>query len=134
MAEKFAELKDFKQKVASLAFFIEKQTPFNPLIDQNNNPPKLEIKLANKLGMKPEQLTCFVSGQGQVEVEWRNPEKTQFSVIANAPLPIGRSRYNCTAPSSQKGRFYWYSHLWILSPTSGSSTEGSRTKSSPNKN
>ena len=128
MAEKFAELTDFKQKIASLAFFIEKQTPFNPSIDKNNNPPKLEIKLASKRDMKPEQLTCFVSGQGRVGVEWLNTNKTQFSVTANAPLPIGRSRYNCTAPSSQKGRFYWYSHLWILSPTSGSSTRDTPTK------
>ncbi len=128
MAEKFAELSDFKQKIASLAFFIEKQTPFNPLIDQNNNPPKLEIKLTSKRDMKPDQLTCFVSGQGRVEVEWLNPEKTQFSVMAKKPLPSGRSRYNCTAPSSHKGRFYWYSHMWILSSTNGSSTRGTPTK------
>jgi biofilm PGA synthesis lipoprotein PgaB len=122
MAEKFAALTDFKQKTNSLAFFIEKQTPFDPSVDQNNNPPKLEIKLANNQEMKLDQLACFVSGQGRVEVKWLNRQKTHFSVKAKTPLPTGRSRYNCTAPSSQKGRFYWYSHLWIVSSTKGSST------------
>jgi len=129
MAEKFADLTDFKQKTNSLAFIIEKQTPFDPLINQNNNPPKLEIKLAEKQDMNLDQLRCFISGQGQVEVKWLNRQKTHFSVIAKSPLPTGRSRYNCTAPSSQKGRFYWYSHLWIVS-----STRGSPAKNLPTKN
>ncbi len=123
MAEKFAELSDFTQKANSLAFFIEKQTPFEPSIDRSNNPPKLEIKLASKRDMKLDQLTCFVSGQGRVDIKWLNRQKTQFSVKAKTPLPTGRSRYNCTAPSSQKGRFYWYSHLWILSTTEDSPTK-----------
>ncbi|MCK4587680.1 MAG: polysaccharide deacetylase family protein [Gammaproteobacteria bacterium] len=116
MAEKFAGIKDFKQKTASLAFFIEKQTPFEPSINQRNNPPTLEINLADKRDMNLDQLTCFASGQGRAEVTWLNSQQTQFSVKAKIPLPAGRSRYNCTAPSSEKGRFYWYSHMWILSP------------------
>jgi len=116
MAEKFAEIKDFKQKTASLAFFIDKQTPFEPTINQSNNPPTLEIELADKRDMKLDQLTCFASGQGRAGVTWLNDQKTRFSVKAKTPLPVGRSRYNCTAPSSEKGRFYWYSHMWILSP------------------
>ena len=117
MAEKFAEISDFKQKINSLAFFIKKQSPWEPTVNHDNNPPKLEIKLANQSGIKLGQLTCFVSGQGRVDVKWLNNQRTHFSVQATAPLPTGRSRYNCTAPSSQKGRFYWYSHLWIVSPT-----------------
>jgi hypothetical protein len=121
MAEKFGELADFIQKTNSLAFIIAKQTPSDPSVDQHNNPPKLEIKLTSEQDMKPDQLTCFVSGQGPAEVNWLNGQKTLFSVKATAKLPPGRSRYNCTAPSSQKGRFYWYSHLWIVSTTEGSS-------------
>ena len=59
------------------------------------------------------QLKCFVSGQGQVDIEWQNRREQELIVKAKKHLPSGRSRYNCTAPSSQKGRFYWYSHLWI---------------------
>jgi len=128
MAEEFGELADFKQKTNSLAFFIEKQTPFDPSIDQNNNPPKLEIKLTGNQDMKTDLLSCFVSGQGRVEVNWLNRQKTLFSVKANAQLPLGRSRYNCTAPSSRKERFYWYSQLWIASTANGSATKDSSTK------
>lgn len=120
MSEKFAELDDFKQKVNSLAFPIEKQKPWEPLINRNNNPPKLEIKLAKESDMKLGQLTCFVSNQERVAIEWLNRQKTLFSVQARAPLPTGRSRYNCTAPSSRQGRFYWYSHLWIHPSTEAS--------------
>ena len=131
MAEKFGELPDFKQKTNSLAFFIEKQTPFDPSINHNNNPPKLEIKLTSNQGMKTDLLSCFVSGQGRVDINWLNQQKTFFSVKANAQLPPGRSRYNCTAPSSRKGRFYWYSHLWIVSTTKGSATRSPTAKNSP---
>ena len=134
MAEKFAELNDFKQKINSLAFAIVEQTPWEPSINLDNNPPKLEIKLAKQSDMKLDQLTCFVSGQGRVAVKWLNRRERQFSVQATAPLPTGRSRYNCTAPSSEKGRFYWYSHLWVLSPTKISPTRLSPGKKSPARN
>lgn len=113
MAEKFAALPDFKQKIASLAFPIKKLSPWEPLINPANNPPKLEITLGNSDDVRLNQLTCFVSGQGRVEIKWINRQKQNFSVQATRPLSAGRNRYNCTAPSSQKGRFYWYSHLWI---------------------
>ncbi len=131
MAEKFAGLNDFKLKINSLALFIEKQTPWEPSVDHNNNPPKLLIKLASQKDIKLDQLTCFVSGQGRVAVKWLNGQKTQFSVQATAPLPTGRSRYNCTVPSSENGRFYWYSHLWILLPTKTPPTGPSPIKKSP---
>ncbi len=111
MAERFAAIKDFRQKVASLAFPIAEVVPWDP-VWPGDAAPVMTITLG-KSDARLEQLTCFVSGQGQVPVEWTNRKARQFTVQAPAPLPKGRSRYNCTAPSSQKGRFYWYSHLWI---------------------
>lgn len=111
MAERFAAIEDFRQKVASLAFPITEATPWDP-VWSGDAAPVMTITLG-KSNARLEQLTCFVSGQGRVSVEWIDRPARQFSVQAPAPLPGGRSRYNCTAPSSQKGRFYWYSHLWI---------------------
>ena len=56
------------------------------------------------------KITCFASGQGSIPVEVRDNR-----AIAQAPkaLPVGRSRYNCTAPSGEAGRFYWYSQMFI---------------------
>ncbi|WP_455217801.1 polysaccharide deacetylase family protein [Kaarinaea lacus] len=112
MAEKFAAFSEFKQKLNSLAFPILKQSPWDPVFSENNNPPLLELTLGDS-DARVKQLTCFVSGQGRVDIRWKNREKNHFSVQAKSPLGAGRSRYNCTAPSPQAGRFYWYSHLWI---------------------
>jgi biofilm PGA synthesis lipoprotein PgaB len=56
------------------------------------------------------QITCFASGQGSIPVEVQDNR-----AIAHAPeaLPVGRSRYNCTASSGEAGRFYWYSQMFI---------------------
>jgi biofilm PGA synthesis lipoprotein PgaB len=119
MAERFAELPDFQQKVASLAFPVERVSPWDPVIGAAMEQPASEQiapRMVMRLGdgdARLGQLSCFVSGQGRVEVEWLNRAEREFAVQAMEPLPKGRSRYNCTAPSKQRGRFYWYSHLWI---------------------
>ena len=53
--------------------------------------------------------TLFAQEEGSVHLHTTDGKNTRS-------FPFGRSRYNCTAPSSEKGRFYWYSHMWILSP------------------
>lgn len=111
MAERFAALPDFKQKLKSLAFPVQKMQPWSPVIAAKTA-PRLEIELAVS-DARLDQLSCFVSGQGAVTVEWLNKKARRFAVQAPAALPRGRSRYNCTAPSSQPGRYFWFSHLWI---------------------
>lgn len=59
------------------------------------------------------QLNCYVSGLGKQEVEWTDEKR--FTINFNKPLPTGRVRCNCTAPSiSQPGRYYWYSKPWFI--------------------
>jgi biofilm PGA synthesis lipoprotein PgaB len=122
MSEKYGVFSQFKQKVASLAFPISSLDPWDPSLLsaqptsnqlKADNPPIMVITLGKSDALL-DQLTCYVSVQGRVEVKWLNKKERRFSVQAKSPLPGGRSRYNCTAPSAQKGRYYWYSHLWIL--------------------
>jgi biofilm PGA synthesis lipoprotein PgaB len=56
-------------------------------------------------------LSCFVSGQGRAALVAQPP---WVLVRAQRPLPAGRSRYNCTAPSGQPGRYFWFSQPWIV--------------------
>jgi len=115
MSERFADMDGFRTKIASLALPVISVEPWEPVINDANNPPRLRVSLGDsdaRLG----QLSCFVSGQGRVDVEWEDRADRRFIVQAAAKLPVGRSRYNCTAPSAQKGRYYWYSHLWIHLP------------------
>lgn len=67
-------------------------------------------------GMSPEGFNCFASGQGQATIEI---EGSVLKVQAKKTLPLGRSRYNCTA-LSQPSRFYWHSQLWIRLQGDGS--------------
>ncbi len=56
-------------------------------------------------------VNCYVSGQGLAEVlDGAGAERT---FQAKRPLPPGRSRYNCTAPSGERGRFYWFSQAFL---------------------
>ncbi|SEL41416.1 Polysaccharide deacetylase [Colwellia chukchiensis] len=66
----------------------------------------------------PEQLNCYISGLGRQKITWQGDE--MFTIKYSAPLPTGRVRCNCTAPSiSEPGRYYWYSKPWFVLKASG---------------
>jgi len=116
MAERFAALQDFKQKVQSLAFPLLDVQPWEPQVGALSLPEKTAPRMSIRLGesaARLDELACFVSGQGQVEVRWLDRTARHFMLQAPQVLPRGRSRYNCTAPSDQPGRYYWFSHPWI---------------------
>jgi len=112
MAERFAALPDVKQKLQSLAFPITMIRPWGPVVTASEA-PRMEVTLA-KSDAQLDQLSCFVSGQGVVTIDWPDRKARRFAVQAPTTLPRGRSRYNCTAPSSRPGRYFWFSHLWIV--------------------
>ncbi len=108
MNENFGEMDGFKSKVMSLAMPLQKTPEVDPETDATQ--PQLTIEI-DQDHTPLKQLSCYASGQGRIEVQWLN--EYTFTVQANSPLPAGRSRYNCTAPSTQAGRFYWFSQPWI---------------------
>lgn len=71
--------------------------------------PGLEISVALEGRLPP--LNCFASGQGAIPV--KEATSRMFIVEAPEPLPVGRSRYNCTLASGMAGRYYWYSFPWV---------------------
>ncbi|WP_440874849.1 polysaccharide deacetylase family protein [Thalassotalea sp. PLHSN55] len=65
------------------------------------------------------QLNCYISGLGRQKIKWQGDES--FSMTFSKPLPTGRVRSNCTAPSINKpGRYYWYSKPWFVLKEDGS--------------
>ncbi|MEW6984293.1 polysaccharide deacetylase family protein [Colwelliaceae bacterium 6471] len=59
------------------------------------------------------QLHCYISGLGKQKIIWQG--ENMFTINFSAPLPVGRVRCNCTAPSlSEPGRYYWYSKPWFI--------------------
>jgi peptidoglycan/xylan/chitin deacetylase (PgdA/CDA1 family) len=62
------------------------------------------------------KINCFASGQGAIAV---SIVEQQLVVQANKPLRAGRARYNCTAPTGERGSFYWFSQQWLTTGEGG---------------
>ena len=109
----YADLNALKTKLKSLAFHLKSKLP-EPMVYEKK--PKLSIVFQVQ-DFKTKQLMCFVSGQGAVQptIEKMGKNQVRLTIQAKSALPMGRSRYNCTAPSmSQPGRFYWFSQPWLV--------------------
>jgi len=64
-----------------------------------------------------ENLQCYVSDQGRAEKERTANASLRFQ--ASGPLRVGRSRYNCTARSTEPGRFHWFSVPFVRRDADG---------------
>lgn len=109
MNESYGDMKGFKSKVMSLAMPLTKTPEIDPVT--TISAPILRLELSSQ-HPPLKQLNCYASGQGKIELQWH--DEHSFTTQANNALPLGRSRYNCTAPSSQAGRYYWFSQPWII--------------------
>lgn len=112
MAEQFAAMDQFRLKAASLALPVRDVKPWDPVL-KDRTPPTMVVTLAES-DADLARLQCFGGDGAVMEPVWLDKEPRRFMVTAAKPLPPGRSRYNCTAPSSRSGRYYWFSHLWIV--------------------
>ena len=106
MAEAFASLDGFISKLNTLVMPI-KSLSYKDTILKETNPPLLRIELERPL----ENLACYLSSGEAINVKWIS--KKEFEVVSDEPIKNKRDRYTCTAPAGD-GKWYWYSHLWIL--------------------
>ena len=113
----YGELDDFIVKVNSLPMPIEKIILLDKddnrldehLLSKGQNKVKLKMFLAKE--GRAINITCYSSDGSQLSRTEISDSTFIFSSLND--LPIGRSRYNCTAASLEKGRFYWFSQPWI---------------------
>ena len=87
----------------------------DPLLPMAVSRPVLTLRLNTP--ELAQQVSCFASGQGRIDVQ---VEGDTVSTRPEQALPVGRSRINCTAPSGQRGRFYWYSEFFMRKRSDGS--------------
>jgi len=97
-----------------------KSLPFNMTLNDENANTIFEFNETKSVTFNvvvddfhPSQINCYISGLGRQKIEWH--EDDSFTINYSAPLPVGRVRCNCTAPSiSEPGRYYWYSKPWFI--------------------
>lgn len=107
---------DFALRVRARPLPVEVLSPDHRVLPAGSNP---ELKLRVGQGhFARRELACYATGQGRISATWQADEV--LVVAAPNALSAGRSKYNCTAPSTrQAGTFYWYSHLWISRSADG---------------
>lgn len=116
VAGAYADLSSLKVKLYSLNMPVLALSPANTELALGDWRPEMKVKL-DMSDIYPHQLMCFIQGQGAAKPLWVSED--EFVVRAGLDLPPGRSRYNCTAPSKQSGRYYWFSQAWVRPKNDG---------------
>ena len=118
----YADMTEFQHKASSLPLPIQR-VDSDPMLWEKAGRPRLMLTVDAKV----KNLNCFAGGQGAINVT--RQEGNVFVIQAPGNIPVGRSRYNCTAPVDTKveglslplkPRFYWYTHQWIRKRDDGS--------------
>lgn len=117
----FTALDDFVMKVntrplptRAVSFYESKTSARGNVVVRAGDKPWLVLELVDKDLLK--KVNCFATGQGAIRVEHIDQ---QLWVQATQPLKSGRTRYNCTAYTGEKGRFYWYTQQWLATDKQG---------------
>jgi len=119
----YGDLEDFATKVNTKPLPLESvqlyadweaDLPLADLVVAGGDRPVLKLNLARE-GLVS-RINCFASGQGAIETR---VEGQSLLVRADKPLSPGRTRYNCTAGSSEPGRFHWFSQQWLVTGPEG---------------
>ena len=108
----YDQLSTLRDKLNALAFNIHLEGENQQTIFQQGESTSVSFNIEVD-DFNPEQLHCYISGLGRQKIQWQGEE--MFTINYSAPLPTGRVRCNCTAPSiSEPGRYYWFSKPWFI--------------------
>jgi len=110
LSGRYAEPEAFAVRAESLPLPVRRIEPEDPVLAPGEARPRLRLELAPG-EYRRSALACY-AGSERLELAWDSD--TAFTIqTPSHDLPVGRSRYNCTAPAADGRRYHWYSHLWI---------------------
>lgn len=110
MSESYSALAKFKEKANMRALRVSSMDP-QEYIKPKSNQPLLTLEF-DPADLRLDQMQCFVQG---AECKLNLVDRTKATVTIQASKSIaGRRRtiYTLTVPD-KKGKWHWYSHLWI---------------------
>jgi peptidoglycan/xylan/chitin deacetylase (PgdA/CDA1 family) len=101
MNDAFGSIERFRLSADALPLVASDVTPSDSVVA--DNPPAVGFTVDPAMG-ELDQLACFASGVGRAEVALLGDRRV--AVKLDQPLPAGRTRINCTLPTSD-GRWRW---------------------------
>ena len=119
VAGNYTDLDELKNRFDALPLPVTNAEPADPERSKNERRPELTLTIAEG-NYQSGALACYVSGQGRVAPTITGNGPVTLTVRAPKDLPGGRSRYNCTAPSRDGSRWYWFSRPWFIPNPDGS--------------
>ena len=117
----YTDLPGFIEKVNALPmpvkrieFYAENKKMLGDMVLTAGVKPYLVLTLGDKSLLQ--KVRCFSSNEGAIDVQVNNE---QLWIQAKQALPAGRTKFTCTAASNQRGRFYWFTQLWLVADKNG---------------
>ncbi|MGR6874422.1 polysaccharide deacetylase family protein [Pseudomonas sp. HK3] len=108
----YTNIKTLTTKLNSLAFPIIKYSPEQQLRHANETTPQLTL-VTNADDIRHKQAQCYFAGEPVSTSATITNNELTIEAQFQGPLPLGRSRYNCTAPSKASNDYYWFSMPFI---------------------
>ena len=114
----YSNPKTLAVKLTSRPFDVIHSSPKPTLRLLQDSAPTLTLTIDPKdVGIHGIQ--CYYSGN-PIDTEVSNvSEGVIIQTKISGKLPLGRSRYNCTAPSNKSGQYFWYSMPFITTNNNG---------------
>lgn len=118
MNENYGDIKRFKLAAGALALNTFDLSPRDPLIDNgDDNPPAFGFTIKSDAAIikSLDKLRCYASHEGNLVTTSLGGEnsQTRIEIRMKKKLPKGRTRLNCTLPTSE-GRWYWFGRQFFL--------------------
>ena len=107
MSGGYGVMEQFVLKIDTLPLPLTSVENEDTIVDASNNPPLLTLTLQKPL----KAFQCFNANGEKLTMKWLS--ETKVTVQSAQPLAYPRNHYTCTAPA-EDGRWYWYSHLWVV--------------------
>lgn len=108
----YANLKTLTTKLNSLAFSVKSIEPKAMIRSSLDDSPTLKLS-AKAHGIRFQQSQCFYAGNPIPTKSNKQNDMVTIETQYEGKLTAGRSRYNCTAPSSLVNGYYWFSMPFI---------------------
>jgi peptidoglycan/xylan/chitin deacetylase (PgdA/CDA1 family) len=108
----YARIDDFREKIRMRPLPVLEADALPDPTDATEDPrPILTLTLAPS-DFDPARVTCYASGQGVIPTVLLGLGPDRIEARAPSPVPVGRSRYNCTA-QARDGTWRWFSQPWL---------------------